>query len=197
MQTFCAYHLNIWMLRSWRCTVLGRHPPSYRSRTYIWVCWNIYRESQCPDSNRFSTMAGICAECRWQRKEAWWRVGQHAHQDWNHDPEFGSLSQRRDQELLNILRYPEFRVGGMQSATIVQTLQSASCATRVAAPATEAILPGNCCGWVIFMEAGGDIQKLESVIRDCLEVLREIMRNPRWKNRFDFVARRQCSCNFR
>ena len=36
---------------------------------------------------------------------------------------------------------------------------------------------------------GDGYQKLDSVVRDYLEVFREIMRDPRWKDQFDPVAR--------
>jgi hypothetical protein len=40
----------------------------------------------------------------------------------------------------------------------------------------------------MWKEGDGN-QRLELVVRDFLEVFREIMRNPQWKNHFDLVAR--------
>ena len=112
---------NVWMLSSWKCTIFGRHPPglrpSYRSTTYQWVCWNIFRESQCPDSNGSRALA----------------TGQHDDGSKRRRDEVlastlskteiivlkfyseGCCSQRRDQALLNMLRHRKFRVEDVES----------------------------------------------------------------------------------
>ena len=90
----------------------------------------------------------------------------------------GCLSRRRGQSLLNMLRHPQFRVEDIQSATIVQLLR------RLERPFKESIL----VEYNLWKPGDGN-QKLEFVVRDFLEVFREIMRESRWKKQFDLVAR--------
>jgi hypothetical protein len=90
----------------------------------------------------------------------------------------GCLSRRRGQKLLNMLRHPQFRVEDVQSASIVQLLR------RLERPFKESKLTE-----YNLWKPGDGNQKLVLVVRDYLEVFREIMREPRWKDQFDLVAR--------
>ena len=80
----------------------------------------------------------------------------------------------------------------------ISKIQSGGCAEhklhnhrlRVAASATEATLPGICSGWVQYMEARRWNSEAGLGVSRLLEVFREIMRNPRWKDQFNLFARR-------
>lgn len=88
----------------------------------------------------------------------------------------GYLSQRRGQSLLNMLRHPQFRVEDLQSASIVQLLR------RHERPFKESTL----FEYNLWKPGDGN-QKLVLVVGDNLEVFREIMRNPRWKNQLTLL----------
>ena len=88
------------------------------------------------------------------------------------------LSQRRGQALLDMLRHPEFCIKDVQSTTIVQLLR------RLERPLKEcAVSTYN------LWKPGDGNQRLELVIRDYLEVFREIMLDPRWREQFDLAFR--------
>ena len=92
------------------------------------------------------------------------------------------LSQRMGQALMNTLRHPQFRVEDLLNATraIVQLLWR-----------LERHFTGKECVMVeynLWMPGDGN-QNLTLVVRGYLEVFREIMRDPRWKDQFDLVAR--------
>ena len=90
----------------------------------------------------------------------------------------GCLSQRRGRALLNMLRHPDFTVGDVQSANIVQLL------LRLQRRFQESVV----VAYNLWRPGNGN-QRLELVIRDYLEVFREIMRDPRRKDHFNLVAR--------
>ena len=83
------------------------------------------------------------------------------------------LSQRRGQALLDMLRHPDFDIKDMQSTTIVQLLRRLERTFKECAVSTY-----NLCK----PEDGN--QRLELVIPDYAEVLREIMLDPRWRAQF-------------
>ena len=90
----------------------------------------------------------------------------------------GRLSQRQGQTLMDKLKHPEFKPEDIQSITIVQLLR------RLERPFKDtAVVTYD------FWKEGDRDKKLEMVVRDYLEVFREIMRDPRWKDEFDFVFR--------
>lgn len=90
----------------------------------------------------------------------------------------GRLSQRRGQALMDMLRHPDFRIEDMQSTTIVHLIR------RLERPFKEtSVLTYN------FWKEGDGNQKLDMVMRDYLEMFREIVRDPRWKHDFDLVFR--------
>jgi hypothetical protein len=90
----------------------------------------------------------------------------------------GKLSQRRGQALLSMVRHPQFNPADLQSQTIVHLIR------RVERPFQEIGMTV----YNLWQEGDGD-QKLELVVRDYLEVFREIMRDPRWKGLFDLIFR--------
>ena len=90
----------------------------------------------------------------------------------------GHLSQRMGQALMNMMRHPQFRVEDLQSSTIVQLLR------RLERPFKECVM----VEYNLWMPGDGN-QKLTLVVRDYLEVFREIMRDPRWNDQFYLVAR--------
>ena len=88
------------------------------------------------------------------------------------------LSQSEGQALLDLLRHPQFDVSELHSRNIVQLIR------RLERPMQESTVRT----YNMWKEGDGN-QRLELVVRDYLEVFREIMRNPQWKNQFDLVAR--------
>ena len=74
---------------------------------------------------------------------------------------------RMGRALINTLRHPQFRVEDLQSATIVQLL------LRLEQPFKECVL----VEYNLWMP-GEENQKLDLVVRDYLEALREIERDP-------------------
>ena len=90
----------------------------------------------------------------------------------------GKLSQRRGQALLSMVKHPEFKPEDLQSQTIVHLIR------RLERPFQQSQMNT----YNLWKEGDGD-QKLELVVRDYLEVFREIMRDPRWKGLFDLLFR--------
>jgi hypothetical protein len=90
----------------------------------------------------------------------------------------GGLSQRRGQALLDMLRHPNFDIKDVQSTNIVHLLR------RLERPFKESTVTT-----YNLWKSGDGNQRLELVIRDFLEVFREIMRDPRWRELFDLVFR--------
>ena len=91
------------------------------------------------------------------------------------------LSQRLGQTLINTvntLRHSQFRVGDLQSTTIFHLLR------KLERPFKECVM----VEYNLWKPGVGN-QNLTLVVRDYLEVFREIMRYPRWKDQFDLVAR--------
>jgi len=88
------------------------------------------------------------------------------------------LSQSEGQSLLNMMRHPRFNVSDIRSQNIVHLIR------RLERPFQESTVHT----YNMWKEGDGN-QRLELVVRDFLEVFREIMRNPQWKNHFDLVAR--------
>ena len=86
------------------------------------------------------------------------------------------LSQRRGQAFLDMLRHPEFDIKDVQSTTIVQLL-------------FERYFKEGAVSTYNLWKPGDGNQRLELVIRDYLEVFREIMRDPRWLEHFDLAFR--------
>ena len=76
------------------------------------------------------------------------------------------------------MRHPLFNVSDMRSQNIVHLIR------RLERPFQESTVHT----YNMWKEGDGN-QRLELVVRDFLEVFREIMRNPQWKNHFDLVAR--------
>ena len=88
------------------------------------------------------------------------------------------LSQRRGQALLDMLRHPEFEMKDVQSNTIVPLLwrlelHFMKCAVTV---------------YNVWKPGDGN-PRLELVIRDYLEVVKEFMHDKRWRGQFDLVFR--------
>ncbi len=81
------------------------------------------------------------------------------------------LSQRRGQALMDLMKHPNFKVEDLQSDTIVSQIR------RLERPFTECLVTT----YNLWKPENGN-QRLELVIRDYLEVFREIMRDPRWKD---------------
>ena len=90
----------------------------------------------------------------------------------------GKLSQRRGQALMSMVRHPDFKPEDLQSQTIVHLIR------RLERPFQQT----QTTVYNLWQEGDGD-QKLELVVRDYLEVFREIMRDPRWKLLFDLLFR--------
>jgi hypothetical protein len=88
------------------------------------------------------------------------------------------LSQSEGQSLLNMMRHPRFNVSDIRSQNIVHLIR------RLERPFQESTVHT----YNMWKEGDGN-QRLELVVRDFLEVFREIMRNPQWKKHFDLVAR--------
>ena len=82
------------------------------------------------------------------------------------------------QALINTLKHPQFRVEDLPSATIVKLLR------KLERPFKECVM----VEYYLWMPGDGN-QNLTLVVRDYLEVFREIMRDSRWKDHFDIVAR--------
>ena len=86
----------------------------------------------------------------------------------------GYLTQRTGQILLDMIRHQHFDPNDIRSDTIVHLLR------RLERPFAEtAIHIYN------LWEEGDGNQRLEFVVLDYLELFREIMRNPEWKDQFD------------
>ena len=90
----------------------------------------------------------------------------------------GRLSQHRGQALLDMLRHPEFDPNDFRSTNIVHLLR------RLERPYAEATLHT----YSLWKEGDGN-QKLDLVVRDYLEVFREVMRNTQWKLQFELSFR--------
>ena len=90
----------------------------------------------------------------------------------------GKLSQRWGQALLSMVKHPEFKPEDLQSQTIVHLIR------RVERPFQQSQMST----YNLWKDGDGD-QKLDLVVRDYLEVFREIMREPRWKGLFDLIFR--------
>ena len=86
----------------------------------------------------------------------------------------GRLSQRHGQALLDMLRHPEFDPNDFRSTNIVHLLR------RLERPYAEATLHT----YSLWKEGDGN-QKLDLVVRDYIEVFREVMRNTQWKLQFE------------
>ena len=137
------------MVRSWRCTALCRHPPSCqcRTRTYIWVCWSIYWESQCPNSNRSSTTVRWPESVRHADDSERWR-----------DEELASMLSKIEIMVLNLARVVIHKGGIRRPRTFwdIQNSESRMCSAQ---PSTRGSCSSNwsnpSSGWVIFMEAMG------------------------------------------
>ena len=87
-------------------------------------------------------------------------------------------SQRVGQLLLDMLRHPRFDPKDMRSDNIVHLMR------RLERP-----FQGTAMHTYNLWKEGDGNQRLELVVRDYLEVFREIMRDPQWKEHFDLVAR--------
>jgi len=88
------------------------------------------------------------------------------------------LSQRTGQMLLDMMRHPLFDPKDIRSETIVHLLR------RLERPFTETAM----YTYNLWEEGDGN-QRLEFVVLDYLELFREIMRNPEWKDQFDLTFR--------
>ena len=77
-----------------------------------------------------------------------------------------------------MLRHPEFNIEDVQSTTIVHLLR------RLERPFQESKV-----SVINLWQPGDGNQRLELVVRDYLEVFREIMRDPRWRKLFDLAFR--------
>jgi len=88
------------------------------------------------------------------------------------------LSHSEGQALLDMMRHPRFNVCDIHSQNIVHLIR------RLERPFQESTVHT----YNMWKEGDGN-QRLELVVRDFLEVFREIMRNPQWKKHFDLVAR--------
>ena len=86
------------------------------------------------------------------------------------------LSQRFGQALLDLLRHPQFNLADIKSENIVHLIR------RLERPFQETRTET----YNLWKEGDGN-QRLELVVRDYLEVFREIMRSPEWKDHFDLV----------
>ena len=90
----------------------------------------------------------------------------------------GRLSQRTGQIFLDMARHPLFDPKDIRSETIVHLLR------RLERPFAETAMQT----YNLWQEGDGN-QRLELVVLDYLEVFREIMRNPEWKDQFDLTFR--------
>ena len=90
----------------------------------------------------------------------------------------GRLSRRRGQALLDMLRHPEFDPNDFRSTDIVHLLR------RLERPYAESTLHT----YNLWKEGDGN-QKLDLVVRDYLEVFREVMRKPQWRDQFEISFR--------
>ena len=90
----------------------------------------------------------------------------------------GRLSQRTGQIFLNMARHPLFDPKDIRSETIVHLLR------RLERPFKETAMHT----YNLWQEGDGN-QRLELVVLDYLELFREIMRNPEWKDQFDLTFR--------
>ena len=88
------------------------------------------------------------------------------------------LSQSEGQALLDLLRHPHFDLSEIRSQNIVHLIR------RLERPLQESTVHT----YNMWKEGDGN-QRLALVVRDFLEVLREIMHNPQWKKHFNLVAR--------
>ena len=82
--------------------------------------------------------------------------------------QIGRLSRRHGQALLDMLRHPEFDPNDFRSTDFVHLLR------RLESPYAESILHT----YNLWNEGDGNY-KLDLVVRDYLEVFREVMRKPR------------------
>ena len=78
-----------------------------------------------------------------------------------------------------MLRHPEFNIKDVQSPTIMQLL------LRLELPFTECAV--STYKFYNLWKPGDGNQRLELVIRDYMEVLRDIMLDPLWLEKFDLV----------
>ena len=90
----------------------------------------------------------------------------------------GHLTQHLGQILLDTLKHPHFDAEDIRSETIVHLLR------RFERPFAETAMHT----YNLWKERDGN-QRLDFVVRDYLEVFREIMRNPEWKHQFDLTFR--------
>ena len=90
----------------------------------------------------------------------------------------GRLSQRTGQIFLDMARHPLFDPKDIRSETIVHLLR------RLERPFAETAMQT----YNLWQEGDGN-QRLELVVLDYLELFREIMRNPEWKDQFDLTFR--------
>jgi hypothetical protein len=90
----------------------------------------------------------------------------------------GHLSQRTGQMLLDMTRHPHFDPKEIRSDTIIHLLR------RLERPFAETAMHT----YDLWQEGDGN-QRLEFVVRDYLEVFREIMQSPQWKDQFDLTFR--------
>ena len=90
----------------------------------------------------------------------------------------GHLSLHLGQVLLDMVRHPLFDAKDIRSQNIVHLLR------RLERPFMETAMTT----YNLWQEGDGN-QRLELVVRDYLEVFREIMRNPEWRNSFDLMFR--------
>jgi len=111
-----------------------------------------------------------------ERSGARRRIGECTEQDRDHG---SSLLQGRasySELFLDTVRHPLFDVKELRSETIVHLLR------RLERPFTDTAVHT----YNLWKEGDGN-QRLELVVRDFLDVFREIMRSPEWRDHFDLT----------
>ena len=160
-----------WMLSSWGSTILARPSSCHGSWPLLWIYWNSTRWSwQGPDTKWSFEHSTMQAEGRRPWEALRWRVGCCFEQHRDNGPQISSNQWPFSTAGSSTVRYVEafgVRHKDVQFTTIVPLLRRLERLFKKCSVST-------CNLW----KPGDGNQRLDLVIRDYLEMFREIVRDP-------------------